>query len=402
VLREIKKQNSQMPVILIGEAAPELSRLAAREGALAYLPIPSDDFQELMDTIERALTMREVVQQTDQPPAPPVSTTRPALDDAALASSLRQLIESSRGRPLAETMQLLLRASAATMEAEHSVVLLMQGENTLQLDSALGFSDQAAAARDFVRHVGDAFASRVANERQTLIDQAPTYEGEVECRFIGAPLFTHDHLLGVLIVYPIPVGPVEPERVTWLEAFAAEGALAIQFARLNAENERLSPNDPLTGVLKRSVFLDLADHEFRRSWRYNEPICAIIVDVDGMREINSSGSRDFGDRVLRAVANTCRSTVRSIDLVGRYENDSFAILLLMTDRSGAKSVAERLRLAIAAIDMSDARGPVRVTATLGVCAYPREGSASIFDLLSVSAEAQRAARRSGPNRIVYV
>jgi hypothetical protein len=45
---------------------------------------------------------------------------------------------------------------------------------------------------------------------------------------------------------------------------------------------------------------------------------------------------------------------------------------------------------------------VRVTATLGVCAYPREGTASIFDLLSVTAEAQRAARRSGPNRIVYV
>jgi diguanylate cyclase (GGDEF)-like protein len=194
---------------------------------------------------------------------------------------------------------------------------------------------------------------------------------------------------------------MDPLRVAWLETFAAQGALAINLAQLNAENKRLSPNDPLTGTLKRSVFLDLADHEFRRSWRYNQPVSAIIVGVDGIGGITASSDREFGDRVLRQVAEVCRGIVRSIDLVGRYENDSFAILLLMTDRNGAQSAAERLRLGIASIYLSDARGPMRVTASLGVCSYPREGCASIFDLLSVTQEAQRAAQRSGANQVVY-
>ena len=74
----------------------------------------------------------------------------------------------------------------------------------------------------------------------------------------------------------------------------------------------------------------------------------------------------------------------------------------MTGRDGAKRAAERLRVGIQSIELSDARGSVRFSATLGVCAYPREGCASIFDLLSVTLEAQRAARRSGANQIVCV
>jgi len=400
VLREIKKQSSQTPVILVGDVTPELTRLASREGAFAYLPIPDDEFQELIATIDRASQSLETS---------PTKTTIEAatkempldLDESRLVALLRELVEASRTLPLARTKELSLQASAAAMDAEHAVILLARMGTGLQLDTALGFSDQAAAARDFVDRVGDAFAWRVATARQTLIDRAQAQGAQATFWFVGTPLIAHDELLGVLVVYPLSSDLIDPPRVAWLETYAAQCALAIRLERLGDENERLSPNDPLTGALKRTVFLDLADHEFRRSWRYKQPISAIIVDVDGMRGINATSGREFGDRVLHQVANVCRGIVRSIDLVGRYDNDSFALLLLMTDRDGAKSAAERLRRGIGSIDLSDEQGPVRVTASLGVSAYPREGCASIFDLLLVTQEAQRAAQRSGVNQVVY-
>jgi diguanylate cyclase (GGDEF)-like protein len=388
VLRQIKKNSVDAPVILLGDATSEFKRLAESEGAFACLPNPSDDFAQLLDTVNRALA------QAARPRAPS------AFDETRLMEMLRDLVRSSRAQPLADTLQRLLQASAAAMNAEHAVILLSQEETGLALENALGFSDLADAARDFVTNVGDAFAWRVATERQTLIDH-PLRDGEIAGRFIGTPLCVRDQLLGVLVVYPLPQGPIDPARVTWLETFAAQGALVLHWSRLDAENERLSPNDPLTGALKRTVFLDLADHEFRRSWRYNQPLSVILVDVDGMKDINARLGREYGDRVLRAVAGVCRHIVRSIDLVGRYEDDSFALLLLMTDRGGAKSVAERLRDEISSIALPNGRGPARVTATLGVCAYPRENCASIFDLLTITLEAQQAARRSGANRIVY-
>lgn len=391
VLREIKKRDRTLPVILLGDVRSELSRLAPQEGASAYLPIPADNFDELVSAVDRAVMLRE------EPPAPeasPAAAPAPIVDESRQITALRALIESVRAKALAETIQLLLRASAETMGADHAVLLLADAEAGLQLHSSLGFSDQAAAAGDFVGHVGDAFAWHVATGRHTLIEYEPAPG------FIGTPLIVSGQLLGVLIVYPLASEPVDSGRVVWLETFAAQGALAVQLSRLEAENQRLSPSDPLSGVLKPSLFLDLADHEFRRSWRYNQPISAIIVDVDGMRDINTASGREFGDQVLRQVAMLCRQTVRSIDLVGRHENDSFALLLLMTDGTGAKSAAERVRAGISSIDLSDARGPVRITATLGVCSYPRENCASIFDLLNVAKEAQRAARRSGANQMV--
>jgi diguanylate cyclase (GGDEF)-like protein len=400
ILRDIKKRNPQMPVILMGDALSELAALATREGAAAYVPTPTDDFRNLIEAVDRALAS-----QTQEPRKPgmerPPASAPAQFDAAKSVAALREMIESAHSQPMRQTIRLLLEASAQLLNAPYAVILLTQPDSSLQFFDAFGFSDQDAAARDFVRRVGDAFAWRVATERQTLIDALSTFEeSEPAVRYIGTPLVVHDQLVGVLIVYPLPGETVAPERVTWLETFAAQGALVVQLSRLDDANERLSPNDPVTGVLKRAVFLDLADHEFRRSWRYNQPIGVIIVDVDKIQDINARHGRAFGDQVMHQVASACRHIVRSIDLVGRYEGDSFALLLLMTEREGARSVAERLRARIATLEISDERGPFLVTATLGVCAYPRENCSSIFDLLTVAQEAQQAAKRSGANQIV--
>jgi diguanylate cyclase (GGDEF)-like protein len=400
VLRVIRQKGGETPVILLGEPSSSESGLARKEGAYAYVSIPTDDFKELTLVIDRALAgSGPTGMRLDGADADPV---RQGLDETRLLSLLRNLVESTRTSPVEETKQLLLQAAVTAMNAEHAVILATVEGTGMQMDSALGFTDQAAAARDFVTQVGETFAWRVSSEHKTLIEHNPAVEGQSSFWFIGTPLSVRNQMLGVLIVYSLSDAMVEPERVNWLELLAAQGAIAIYLSKLGAENVRLAQTDPVSGALQNVVFLDLADHEFRRSWRYSQPISAIILDVDGMTDINARSGREFGDRVLHEVANTCRSIVRSIDLVGRSKDDSFALLLLMTDHIGAKRAAERLREGVRSIELSDTRGPVHLSATLGVCAYPRENCASIFDLLAVALDAQRAARRSGPNQTVAV
>ncbi len=396
VLREIRKRDRDVPVIIIGDPSSDLGARASKEGAFAYLSIPNDNFDELIGTIDRALLLRESAPAAEQPGAlEPPAPTRPNP-----ITALRELIQTVPNKSLSTSIQLLLQASADAVQAEHAVLLLAQPDAGLQLDAALGFSDQAAAARDFVRNVGDTFAWRVATERQTLVERAQVFEGASPQAFIGTPLILRGQVLGVLVAYPLASSSIDPVSVAWLESFAAQGALAIQLSRLDIENQRLSSNDPLTGALKQAIFLDVAEHEFRRSWRYSQAISAIVVNIDGLTEIYSTHSREVGDQVLRQVASLCRHTVRSIDLVGRLDDDSIALLLLMTDHADAKSAAERVRAGISSINLSGAQGPLRITASLGVCSYPRENCASIYDLLELTKQAQRAARRSGLNQMV--
>jgi diguanylate cyclase (GGDEF)-like protein len=209
-------------------------------------------------------------------------------------------------------------------------------------------------------------------------------------------------LLGILVAYDMPHEElIDLERIAWFEFFAAQGALAIELARLKEENEHLTPDDPITGALKREVFLEMADREFRRSWRYNHMLTSIIVDIDGMSILNLKHGHEFGDVVMREVTNVCRNIVRSVDMIGRLDGDSLALLLLMTGADGARTVAERLRVGINSIRLGSSQGLVQITSTLGVCVYPRNGCASIFDLLAVTQQAQQTARRLGPNQIAY-
>ena len=420
VLREIKQRNPRMPVILLSDdTSANIEARVKSEGAFALLLTPQGNVQQLADAITTAV--EAVRSAKKQPPADEVSdwlkdtpsllpepsatvsaSAVSTLDEVECMTSMRELVASVGNLTFSDTTQLLLEKSAHLFGTERAVLFRMQ-DKTLQLYRSLGFSDQTEAARDLVKNVGDLFVWSVVTQNDTQINTIPTLDGTGKIpQCVGTPILLHNQVCGALVLYDLPPQPISTAQISWFELYAAQGGLASELEHLRVENEHLTPGDPLTGVLKRNVFLDLADHEFRRSWRYNQPIAALIVDVDEMQVINAQSGRDLGDHILQAVAKACRNIVRSIDLVGRYDDDSIAILLLMTDRSGAKNAAERLRIGIASLKLPDASPDLLITVTLGVAPYPREACSSIYDLLNVAQQAQRAAHRSGRNQIMVV
>ncbi len=397
-LHLVRRQDPDIPVILLADPAHEhLAITGLREGAFAYFLTPLDDVPPVEFAIARAaelaqlrLRVGSLNEQLAAPNTPP-------------ARALRELSDLMRNGTLADTLRLLATHCAQLLEAPRAVILLREsGALSLSLFVTHGFANVENAALEFAHEVNEQFPRRVVAERKTLIelmtlpDNAP-----LATQVIGTPLNAAGDMLGALIIYPIPARPVNAARLAWLETFAAHAVLAIEMARLRAETEQLTPLDPVTGVFKRQAFLDLADREFRRSWRYNQPITAIIVDMDEMHLLNQRSGHAFGDLALLQVANVCREVVRSIDLVGRYDADAIALLLLMTERESAQIVAERLRAGISHLHLNDGRHNIRITASLGICSYPHDNCTSIFDLLAMAQQAQALAHQLGTNQVAY-
>lgn len=393
VLRHVRTVSPETQFILLADQGTIGSAaLALREGAYQYLLKPIEDFRQLTHTVERALEFRQLqrrVGAADTLPAAPVAMANPGPGTA-----IPELARS--GKPLPELIQSLLQSAAEMFQAPHAVLLRSGSDVGLQLDSAFGYADPSSAAQGYLDSVGDAFPWRVASERATLVEPISATE-----RLVGTPLATGDRLLGVLVAYPVPERLVDTPRLAALDSLAAQGSLVLDVARLAAENDRLDPIDPLTGSLKRATFLDIADREFRRSWRFSQPLTAVVLDIDGMNQINTAYGHTMGDKVLHQVSAACRSTVRAFDLVARYDADAFAILFIMTDHAGARGAAERLRRAVNSIDLTSSEGPIHITAAVGACTYPREGCASIFDLLELAQSAQHTARRNGSTHVIF-
>jgi diguanylate cyclase (GGDEF)-like protein len=396
VLRAVKQRSPTTPVILLCDSdCAKRAEEGVQEGAFVYFQKPLNDFAQLANALTRAHETKVRHHPAAEFTAAATYPLAPESDGLTIVV-LRRLIEAILTQPVSVILQMLSAAAARLMQAPYGIVLLSRSGAQLQVSASHGFTNLDAATLDLEAQVGDAFTARLITERKSII--APT---QAETQAIGVPLLAEGRVYGGLVVYPLAATPISAARVAQLELLASQGVLALELARLREENSRLTATDPTTGALKREIFLELADREFRRSWRYDQPITAIIVDVDALGEINLKRGHTIGDQVLREVAKVCANAVRSIDLVGRYDSDAFALLLLMTERESAKSIAERIRVRINAIQLPDAPSPTRITATLGVCAYPRSRCASIFDLLALTQEAQRAARVQGANQIVY-
>jgi len=109
------------------------------------------------------------------------------------------------------------------------------------------------------------------------------------------------------------------------------------------ENQKeLAGTDPLTSVLNRRAFYDLANLELNKARRYQTPISFLYLDIDNFKKINDHFGHHIGDELLRSVAKTIKKNIRAIDLIVRFGGDEFGILLAETGAESAAQVVGKL------------------------------------------------------------
>ncbi len=154
--------------------------------------------------------------------------------------------------------------------------------------------------------------------------------------------------------------------------------------------------DPLTGILNRRKFMELAENEFNRFQRYRRPLTAMIFDLDHFKEINDDFGHHAGDEVLMEFARMVMKEKRESDLFGRLGGEEFGLLLPETSLEFACKVSERLRQRCENIRID--RVPRGITCSIGV-AKAREQDATFDDLIRRADIFLYLAKEGGRNRV---
>jgi diguanylate cyclase (GGDEF)-like protein len=151
-----------------------------------------------------------------------------------------------------------------------------------------------------------------------------------------------------------------------------EPELAVALHNACAEEHPVEKDitDGLTGLMTRPHFIEALDEEWRRSTRTGRDSALILMDLDRFKLVIDRKGRLEGDKVLTAVAALLAARSKLPNVVARYGEDEFAILMPETNTQQAGILAEGLRLAVDADDFLRALG---VTASFGVVTFPHHG-----------------------------
>lgn len=163
--------------------------------------------------------------------------------------------------------------------------------------------------------------------------------------------------------------------------FGAAGfAVGARADRLRAGRDRfreLAGRDDLTGLPNRRLFREHYGRVVARSHRFGEPVSLLLVDVDGLKEINDRWGHMAGNAALRHVARIVREHKRTEDLAARWGGDEFVLLLPGADAPAAERVArEILKAAQRRIPKTPPATPV--TVTIGIASGVADSAAHDF------------------------
>lgn len=167
--------------------------------------------------------------------------------------------------------------------------------------------------------------------------------------------------------------------------------------RLEDDLKALAASDPLTGAYNRRQGDELIRLELGRRARDGRPFAVLMLDIDDFKAVNDQFGHPAGDAVLCALVKTCRSTLRSIDMVVRWGGEEFLLLLPDTGAKAATYAAERVRAALAATAIAlPGPGSIHFTVSIGI-ALPTSNILS--ELIGQADAALYAAKRAGRNRV---
>jgi diguanylate cyclase (GGDEF)-like protein len=179
--------------------------------------------------------------------------------------------------------------------------------------------------------------------------------------------------------------------------------IARQLEVANAALRRLAHLDGLTEIPNRRSFDETLACEWRRVDRNGGDVALLLVDIDHFKKYNDRFGHAAGDECLRQVAQVLnQSHARPGDFAARYGGEEFAVILPETTQRGAACVAERLRCAVAALEMPGV-GPLeggRVTVSVGVATVQPKSGATTAELIEAADRALYSAKAQGRNRVV--
>jgi diguanylate cyclase (GGDEF)-like protein len=217
---------------------------------------------------------------------------------------------------------------------------------------------------------------------------------------IGAPT----GLLALRELYaPRPVAAeLLSDRLTYLYVLLASaivlGVVGFLLGRQADRLASLSQTDALTGLANRRALSQHLREELHRSARYRTPLSLLLIDVDGLKQVNDTQGHAAGDQLLRVVARAITHTLRETDFGARWGGDEFGIIAPNTTSESARASAERLAVQIRKERNQHGRTP---TVSIGIATFDpaRPEQADVESLTHAADRALYQAKANGRDRV---
>lgn len=158
--------------------------------------------------------------------------------------------------------------------------------------------------------------------------------------------------------------------------------------------------DSLTGIPNRRRLDEYLASEMKRAVRAATPIALIMLDIDYFKHYNDTYGHQMGDQCLIQVAAALEGTLkRPGDMVARYGGEEFVVVLVETNKSGAASLAEKMRARVEGLLIEHSQSPVapHVTISLGLTSAVPGQACEASMLFSAADQALYQAKHEGRN-----
>lgn len=224
------------------------------------------------------------------------------------------------------------------------------------------------------------------------VDRASSF---VTRAVVCAPIKSRDCVLGVIELVNGPgEGIFTQADLQILSTIADYAAIAIENARNFKRISELVITDDLTGLYNGRHLHTLIDEEIERVRRFGGKLSLIFIDLDFFKKINDTRGHLVGSRTLTEIGHLIRDNIRKICKAARYGGDEFVIVLPNTGKSGAMTLATKLRELFREHEFRDEDGsPFNLTASFGLATYP-DDARSKDDLIRLADQAMYRVKES--------
>lgn len=192
--------------------------------------------------------------------------------------------------------------------------------------------------------------------------------------------------------------PVNPDELL----IRAKALLKIK--ELRETLETATTTDELTGLHNRKYLHDRLAGEISRAKRYNTKLSCLLFDIDFFKVVNDMYGYDWGDILLKSLAEKLKSLVRKEDVLTRYGDEEFLLVLPNTSEENAFLFAERFRRDIEKMEFIPAGEEERhpITISGGISTYPclENVEEDANTIIRYAEHALYNAKKRGKNKII--
>ncbi|MBF0187441.1 MAG: diguanylate cyclase [Magnetococcales bacterium] len=187
--------------------------------------------------------------------------------------------------------------------------------------------------------------------------------------------------------------------VPFIKVYLRESASVVEAKKLLDTLRKSALTDALTGLHNRRYLEEYVEAMVAMANRKGHRISVLMMDLDHFKEVNDTYGHDAGDVVLKTLARTLEKQVRTSDMVIRYGGEEFMVILQESDTYSGDRVAEKIRAAVEAAEMTIPGGVLKKTISIGVSRFPTDGN-EFWEVAKYADLALYKAKSEGRNRVM--